>query len=438
MPTRDRVEVVAALVAFERLLLESLAGLVAAMPSLSVKIALCRNVWAAALRIRRLCSVLPSETAQTACSSLPDPTTVRLVHEWGRLGEEGAVVAGFNGVLVPFAIAVYARVASCEAASTIHAAFRDLGQRYRWYGRWRRRRRSIESSRDVECLRRLATQGELALGSARTSMAFARTADEVEAPARGRVIAALRTGEAREEVWFVASPADERRYLHQLAAFEINTFEAVSRHIAEFAGMPWEFQWDMARQIRDEVAHLALWLRRLTQNGVRLGEQRLSTHEFAVCTGHGLAGRLAMLERLVEASALDSIDLHRCLWAARGDSMMVGYFSRVQLDEIGHVRCGNKWLRRLCDGDDEIRRLVAHAEAVSRRRMLDEARRLERAGVVPGGNTELIRRKFDDPLQLQVDGAARLRAGFTEAEVAEEIRRRREYRARNSEEEGER
>jgi uncharacterized ferritin-like protein (DUF455 family) len=171
---------------------------------------------------------------------------------------------------------------------------------------------------------------------------------------------------------------------------------------------------------------------------VRLGEQRLSTDEFVVCTGIRLTGRLAMLERLVEASALDSIDLHRCLWAARGDSAMVGYFSRVQLDEIGHVRCGNKWLRRLCDGDDEIRRLVAQAETASRRRMLDEARRLERAGVVPEGNTELVRRKFDDPLQLQVDEAARLRAGFTKAEVAEEIRRRREHCARNADEEGDR
>ncbi|MBI3768544.1 MAG: DUF455 family protein [Deltaproteobacteria bacterium] len=244
-------------------------------------------------------------------------------------------------------------------------------------------------------------------------------------PERERAIRALRCGEAHEEMWFVSEAAEYQQYLHQLIAFEINTFEAVSRHIAEFAWMPWEFHWDMACQIRDELQHLEMWLDRLPCAGGRLGQWPLSVHEFAVCAGHELPGRIALLERLIESSALDSLDLNVCLWETRGDRTMVAYLSRVQIDEIGHVRQGNKWLRRLCADDHEIVALVNHAEAASRERMLVAARGLERSGIVAPGNAELVRRKFDDLLILEVNRSVREQAGFSDVEIADEIDRRR-------------
>ncbi|HEY2388482.1 MAG TPA: DUF455 family protein [Candidatus Binatia bacterium] len=423
----------AAFIAFERLLLERLAGRVATSPSLATKITWCRELWAAAQRIRALRRAVPPDVAAAGCRSLPDAAAVQLIEAWAALDDEALVAVAFDGVIVPFAIGAYARHASDGVASAVRAVLAGLRRRHR-HGRTRRPR-SIESSRMVAGLRRLAEHGDVALGACRSRMSSARTSAAIGEPARGRAIAALRAGEAREEIWFVGSPGDESRYLHQLVAFEINTFEAVSRHIAEFAAMPWEFHWDMACQIRDEVAHLGLWLGRLGRMGVRLGEHLLSVHEFSACAGHSLAGRLALLERLIESSALDSIDLHRCLWASRGDATMVAYFARVQLDEIGHVRCGNKWLRRLCEDDDELRRLVDRAEATSRERMLNDALRLERAGIVPPGNVERVRRRFDDPLQLEIDRRARLRAGFSAAEVAAEVDRRRAGAAPHSEEE---
>jgi len=244
-------------------------------------------------------------------------------------------------------------------------------------------------------------------------------------PEREHVIRALRAGEAHEEIWYVTDTNGHRRYLHQLIAFEISTFEACSRHIAEFASMPWRFHYDVAGQIRDELRHLEMWLERLPHAGGRLGEWPLSAHEYAVCAGHDVPSRIGLLERLVEASALDSLDLHRCLWETRGDQVMTAYLARVQVDEIGHVRLGNHWLRRLCADDAEIERLVTRAESAARERALAAARALERAGLVPPGNAELVRRKFDDPLALAVDTTARTRAGFTAAEIAVEADRRR-------------
>jgi len=412
-----------ALIAFERLLLERMAGRVATSPSLATKVAWCRELWASALRIRTLRRAIPFEIATEACRSLPDAATGRLIESWSALPDETVAIASFYGVIVPFAIDAYMRRLFTGVAAAGGNASSSLWRSRRAYQR-RRRWQAIESSDAVAGLRRLAEHRDVGLGAARVAMVAARTSAAVREPARGRMIAALRTGEVSEEAWFVESRDDESRYLHQLVAFEINTFEAVTRHIAEFGGMPWEFHWDMARQVRDEVVHLGLWLDRLRKMGMPLGQYPLGLHEFTACAGHSLAGRLALLERLIEASALDSIDLHRCLWASRGDAAMIAYFERVQLDEIGHVRCGNKWLRWLCDDDDGLRRLVDRAETSARERMLNEARRLERAGIVPPGNAERVRRKFDDPLQLAVDRAARLRAGFSESEVAAEVRRR--------------
>jgi uncharacterized ferritin-like protein (DUF455 family) len=413
------------------MLLERLAGRVATSPSLATKVAWCRELWASALRIRTLRRAIPFEVATDACRSLPDAATGRLIESWAALREETVASVSFYAVIVPFAIEVYRRVftAAAPAAGAGLSGLWRSRRRYQRPGRWR----AIASNDAVAGLRRLAGHRDVGLGAVRVGMSAARTSAAVTEPARGRVIAALRAAEACEEVWFVESREDESRYLHQLVAFEINTFEAVSRHIAEFGGMPWEFHWDMACQIRDEVVHLGLWLDRLGKMGLRLGQHPLGLHEFTVCAGHSLAGRLALLERLVEASALDSIDLHRCLWASRGDAAMMAYFERVQLDEIGHVRSGNKWLRRLCD-DDELRCLVDQAEASARERMLNEARRLERSGAVPPGNAERVRRKFDDPLQLAVDRAARLRAGFSESEVASEVHQRRARETAHTEE----
>jgi uncharacterized ferritin-like protein (DUF455 family) len=430
----------AALVSFERLLLTTAAEHIARSPSLPTKMFLCRMVWAAALRTRALCRALPPEVAAFASASRPDSNTENLVRTLTATTEEALFVAGLCHVVLPFAAGAYASaVAACRidvGARELSCIPRDL-RRIGRARRYARLRRSWDVHRHVQRLGRLAEHGRVELGEQVRCDIIARTSAEVVEPVRERAIAALRSGEVREEAWFVSSPADESRYLHQLIAFEINTFEAVSRHIAEFAGMPWEFHWDMASQIHDELTHLEMWLERLARTGGRLGHHPLSTHEFRVCTGQHLSGRLALLERLVEASALDSLDLHRCLWSVRANAIMVAYLNRVQIDEIGHVRRGNKWLRRLCGGDREVQFLVDRAEAATRRRMLASARRLEREGVVPKGNAELMRRKFDDPLQLEVNRAARLQAGFTEAEIAAERARRHASFGRGVAQEGE-
>jgi uncharacterized ferritin-like protein (DUF455 family) len=429
MTATASAQAIAGLLSFERALLVAIADRIARVPSLPAKMLLCRAVWTTACRIRALCRVLPADLTSVALDSFPDDHTERLVAVLAGMSSEQGFLAGLCRIVAPFAASAYRaiRLPSDDAVArdVRRAAWehrQTAAKRCRWLDR---HACSHDDERRLRALAHMTAYDEIGLGARIPAVGVDRTSAELSRPEREQAIRALRYGEASEEVWFVSCAAEYRAYLHQLIAFEINTFEAVSRHIAEFAWMPWEFHWDMASQIRDELSHLEMWLERLPHAGGRLGEHPLSMHELAVCAGHELPGRIALLERLIESTALDSLDLNRVLWETRGDGIMLGYLQRVQIDEIGHVRQGNKWLRRLVGEDEQILDLVAGAEATSRRRMLGAARALEEAGIVSHGNVERVRRKFDDALALEVNRSVRTQAGFSDAEIAHEIERRR-------------
>jgi uncharacterized ferritin-like protein (DUF455 family) len=422
---RDPTDMRAALLAFERAVLVATADRIVRAPRLPVKMFLCRWVWGAACRVRHLRAALPEPLRDAASAATPGARTRRLLRAWQAVASEEAFLVALRDVVAPAALRAYTTLVAADAAPA--AGLRRAIRRYRTLiaTSWRRRPEAAPVAHELEELHDAAAGFALEVSAPSASASTARTASALTDPAREQVIRALRRGEAREEVWFVADAHDHRRYLHQLIAFEISTFEACSRHIAEFASMPWRFHFDVAGQIRDELRHLEMWLERLPHAGGRLGEWPLSAYEYAVCAGHDLPARIGLLERLVESSALDALDLHRCLWETRDDRVMTAYLAQVQLDEIGHVRLGNRWLRRLCTEDAEIARLVTRAESLARERALAAARTLEAAGLVPPGNVELVRRKFDDPLALAVDCTARARAGFTAAEITQELERRR-------------
>ncbi len=434
-----RAERIAGVLSCERALLVTVADRIARAPSLSAKMFLCRWVGDGARRIRAVRRALPADAVDRATGLQPHATVRELACALTAMPSADAFLLALCGAIATMVARTYATIAELSPDDPTSATMRNA-ERYH-----RSARRAVRSvlhapSGDAESgandLARLAAGAVLRAGDVIPTDPLVRSSAELDAPARERAIRALREGEAREDVWFVTSPVEYERYLHQLIAFEINTFEAVSRHIAEFASMPWEFHWDMACQIRDEVAHLEMWLERLARANGRLGRDPLSTHEFAVCRRHALPGRLALLERVIEASALDALALSRCFWETRRDPVMVGYIDRVQSDEIRHVRHGNKWLRRLCHDDQELLSLVERSEGESRERMVRIACELESAGVVACGNAELVRRKFDDPLAFEVNAAAWSRAGFSAGEIAYEVERRRRALRRETQQGG--
>ncbi len=425
MRTLELVTLCAGALVFERAMLVAIADRIARAPSLPAKMALCRCLWDAACRVRTLGRLPPLDVAATAFTSRADAHVESYTAALRGIPTDHAFLEALRDSVAPAASDVYARAAR-GATDRWRAGFESTAWSWRQTSRsrWTWLDRSARRHPESVAFPRLDTTA-LRLGAPVANDAVARrTSVTLDTPARERAIRGLAFGEAHAETWFVSSPAEHEQYLHQLVAFEINTFEAVSRHVAEYADMPWEFQWDMACQIRDELAHLEMWLERIATIGARLGRHALSTHEFAVCAGESLTGRLSLLERLIESAALDALDLNRCLWETRADATMVAYLQQVQRDEIAHVRQGNKWLRRLCPDDAELLRMIDDAERAARARAIVAARDLESRGLTAPGNVDLVRRKFDDPLSIEPNAHVRRLAGFSDADLVHECERR--------------
>jgi uncharacterized ferritin-like protein (DUF455 family) len=425
----DTIDWLAGSIAFERSLLIAAAEWITRAPSLPMKMELCRSVWRAAVRVRSQARVLPPVEQRRALECRLDDDGEHLMTTFVTAPSADAFMIAWRTLVVPAAAHAYAEVAE-RATGAVRLATRRAVRFYRRVaaaGRRTPRRRSLPSA-DVNYLRRVERMT--------TCLATLRCVERiggdpcrearavVTVPERERTIRALRTGEAHLDTWMVSSDPDVQRYLHQMIGFEITAFEVASRQIADFPEMPWEFHRDLAIQVRDELAHLEMWLDRLPYCHGRLGQFPLSSLEFDFCMSSNLPARLALLQRLLEGFALEALDVNRLLWEGRGDRVMVAYVARVQADEIMHVRRGNKWLRWLCGTQPVLEATVDAAELASRERLLEAARALEESGTVDPENVELVRLTLDQARAFPVDPELRRRAGFSEREIRQEQDRR--------------
>jgi uncharacterized ferritin-like protein (DUF455 family) len=426
--TSGAVEWCVGSVAFERSLLVAAAEWIARAPSLPTKMALCRAVWSAVTRIRLQERALPRAEQRRALQCRLDDRTQDLVDALTAAPSAAAFLLALGTIVAPAAASAYGHVALRAEHDARAAARRVARSHHRFAARRRRARRHPCDRRELAYCANVARLSPaiatLTPGTPIASDPCAPARTPVTCPNREHTIRALRPGEMRLENWMVRSRCDIQQYLHQMIGFEIAAFESVSRQIADFPDMPWEFQRDMAAQIRDELAHLEMWLDRLPHYEGRLGQFPLSAFEFDVSAGSSLSGRLAVLQRIMEGFALEALELNRVLWESRDDDVMVTYVTRVQRDEVVHVRQGNKWLRWVCGLDAELDTVADAAQLAARERLLHAASALEASGVVEAQNLELLRLKFDQARAFPVNVPLRRRAGFS----AEEIRREQDRR----------
>ena len=409
-------------IVFERALLIGVAGWIARSPVLADKLFLCRWVWAAAERVRTLDRALPSTRRGYAIEAGSDADTRHLVDTMLAAPSARAFVQGLVDAVFPAAAAVYSGMADLHgaAARPAQACARDYRRAAK--RRYARHRPSMDREERAYCSRvRDLTD---ALVRWRAGDCGPLTTSEVLKPARECSIRAQGCGEVCPEEWLGSGERQHHQYLHQMIAFEVGAFETVGRQIADFPWMPWAFQRDMAMQIRDECRHLLMWLERLRRRGGRLGDFRLCTVEFDLCAGQPLAGRLALLQRIVEGFALEALDLNRLLWESRGDLVMVDYIERVQLDEVMHVRKGNEWLRWLCGDEQEISSAATRALAQARARLVESAQVLAARGCVEVGNLDRLLGKLAQGRGMPVNVELRRRAGFSDEAIRDEGRRR--------------
>jgi uncharacterized ferritin-like protein (DUF455 family) len=109
-------------------------------------------------------------------------------------------------------------------------------------------------------------------------------------------------------------------------------------------------------------------------------------------TAHDVTARMALVPRTLEARGLDATPPMQAKFRKIGDLRAVEILDVILRDEVGHVAIGNHWYRWLCERD-------GHDPATL--------------------YGELAARYMAPRLRPPFNHAARLAAGFTEAEIAD-------------------
>ena len=183
-------------------------------------------------------------------------------------------------------------------------------------------------------------------------------------------------------------PRGRRALVHSVAHIELSAVELALLAVADFPGEPRDYYVDMLQVAREECLHARLLIARLRELGGELGDEpvHLGLWETAVRFG-GLAERLAIVPRVLEAKGLDVSAPLRAALRAAGDEESARCLDRVYQDEIGHVAAGTRWFRIACAraGVDAEARFVELARPFLPRR---RARSLDAEGRRAAGFSE--------------------------------------------------
>jgi uncharacterized ferritin-like protein (DUF455 family) len=191
----------------------------------------------------------------------------------------------------------------------------------------------------------------------------------------------------------VGSDEGRAALLHAIAHIEFNAIDLALDAVWRFAGLPREWYVDWARVAAEEAQHFGLLADELERRGRAYGD--FDAHdglwEMAMRTRGDPLARVALVPRLMEARGLDVTPQIQSRLAQAGDEVGRTILQRILDDEVGHVAIGNRWYAWLCAR--EALDPVADWDAIARRHGASAPR--------PPFNRE-----------------ARLRAGFTDAELA--------------------
>lgn len=179
---------------------------------------------------------------------------------------------------------------------------------------------------------------------------------------------------------------------HAIAHIEFNAINLALDAVYRFRGMPDAFYTDWLRVAVEEANHFTLLERYLHAHGSYYGA--FAAHnglwEMALKTDHDVLVRMALVPRVLEARGLDVTPGMIVRLRSANELPLVEILEVIQREEIGHVLAGTRWFNHSC-----AQRGLVPAETFSR--LLHEY-----LPVMPRG-------PFDE--------AARLQAGFTEAEL---------------------
>jgi hypothetical protein len=182
-------------------------------------------------------------------------------------------------------------------------------------------------------------------------------------PAREACFDVVQTGDEMFEMAGM-SPASQRERLHRHMNNEVGAIEIAAQCLVDFPEADWDLRLQLARQCWDESRHVLALKRRLLELGGYKGEFPVANYEWSVtCILDSMEARLAVQNRTYEAGLMDLLGNLLKLWRSAGDFTTAEVLENILADEVGHVRFGNQWIRRMAETDRRV--LLRVAKAVS-------------------------------------------------------------------------
>ncbi|HEY6941358.1 ferritin-like domain-containing protein [Dokdonella sp.] len=191
----------------------------------------------------------------------------------------------------------------------------------------------------------------------------------------------------------LGSSSGRAALVHAVAHIEFNAINLAWDAVYRFRGMPADYYSDWARVADDEARHHALLAARLVELGHRYGD--FDAHDglwdMAVRTADSCLARMALVPRVLEARGLDVTPGMIARLRAVGDDATADILETILREEVAHVAAGSRWYAWCCA-----------------REGLD----------APGTFRRLLDEHMRGSLRGPFNVDARLRAGFTPAELA--------------------
>lgn len=180
--------------------------------------------------------------------------------------------------------------------------------------------------------------------------------------------------------------------VHAVAHIEFNAINLAWDAVARFRGMPDDYYSDWVGVAVDEARHFGWLAARLAELGHAYGD--FDAHDglwdMAVKTADSCLARMALVPRVLEARGLDVTPGMIARLRGAGDNATVEILEDILREEVAHVAAGSRWFAWCC----------------------------EREGIDPEATFEtLVARHFRGALRGPFNVEARLRAGFTAAEL---------------------
>jgi uncharacterized ferritin-like protein (DUF455 family) len=156
-----------------------------------------------------------------------------------------------------------------------------------------------------------------------------------------------RSGEAAPSEGRLADPLERGRLLHAFANHELLAIELFALGLVRFPDAPASWRAGVAATIGEEQRHLAAYLARMAELGVRFGDAAPSGFFWScLAASRSPLELVAGLSLGFEQANLDFAAHWASALRAVGDEPSAALLDRVLADEVGHVRHGVVWLER--------------------------------------------------------------------------------------------